>query len=499
MAWLPLGWRCLGVAEIEAFPCAVLARHYPDVTNMGDVLADDFLERVAALKPDVLVGGPPCQDFSVAGLRAGLGGHRGNLTLRWVQIIHASHARFAVTENVPGWLSVNKGHAFGAFIGGLVGHDTALLPPKQCGGRWTDAGMVDGPGGRACWRILDAQFFGLAQRRRRVFVVFCPANGADPAAVLFERKGLRGDPPARREAGQGTAPAPRVGVDGGGGHRSFAIGSHAGANSRPGSANGTDIAEEIAFALKADGQQGVAVAIADTVRSHPRPGSNSLGNVTLADPITTSEGKTYTHEGTTFRTHNLVFGGNNQSGPIDVAAGVNAHPGGRYDFETETFVTHALTGEGFDASEDGTGRGTPLVAAFMENVRSELRTSDVTDALKGAGGKPGQGYQAAVVGSAVRRLTVTECERLQGVPDGYTDVPFRGRPAADGNRYKALGNSFAVPVMRWIGERIEATEPGPAVMPAQAPVSESGAKKGGAIFESGATSPLSRKRAAKAR
>ena len=184
-AWHPLGWECVGVAEIEAFPCAVLKHHYPNVPNLGSVLADDFIDRVKALKPDVLVGGPPCQDFSVAGLRAGLKGDRGNLSLRWVEIIDAIRPLVSVTENVPGWFSVGGGHAFGAFLAALVGADTALVPPAKCGGRWTDAGMADGPGGRAAWRVLDAQFFSLAQRRKRVFVVASCSSGVRSRSGTF--------------------------------------------------------------------------------------------------------------------------------------------------------------------------------------------------------------------------------------------------------------------------------------------------------------------------
>jgi DNA (cytosine-5)-methyltransferase 1 len=367
VAWLPLGWKCVGAAERESAPCAVLAHHYPDVPNLGDVMAEDFLDRVAALGPDVLVGGPPCQDFSIAGLRTGIHGDRGNLTLRWVQIIHAARPDFCVTENVPGWLSANDGHAFGAFLAGLVGADTALVPPKKCGGRWTNAGMVAGPRGRAAWRILDARHFGLAQRRKRVFVVFCPRNGADSAQVLFEPPSLRGDTPPSREARERVAPTISARTQGGGGL-------------------GTDF----------DLDGGLMVAIAGTMRSN----------------------------------------GDAHSGFKDEA--------GLVPVSIETLQPLV-----------------PVAYAIQERAVSENLEN----------GPQGKGYQAdiaytlearnkvqSVAAQAVRRLTPRECCRLMGFPDDYLDIPYRGKPMADGQKYKMLGNSFAVPVVRWIGERIAAQD-----------------------------------------
>lgn len=358
VAFEPLGWRCVGVAEVDKAASRLLAQKYPDVPNLGDVTSPDFIARAAALRPDILVGGPPCQDFSVAGLRAGIDGDRGNLSLRWVEIIRAIRPSVALTENVPGWLSVSGGRAFGSFLAGLVGCGSCLIPPARAGRRWTDAGMAAGPEGRAAWIIRDAQYFGLAQRRARVFVVFCPENGADPAEILFERQGLRGNSPPRREARQGVAP-------------------------------------------DAQGRAGIG------------------------------------------------FGGGRTSGPVEQAACLTSH-GQRLDFEVETFVAHALRGEGFDASEDGTGRGTPLVPVQMP--------PDVAGTLKACGGKSGlpNGAEEAerLVPVAdrwgVRRLMPDECEALQGFPRGYT------AGQADGPRYKQIGNSWAVNVARWIGERIDA-------------------------------------------
>ena len=408
VAWHPLGWTPFGFAEIEAFPSAVLAHHYGSnmpgelwklsngVPNFGDL--NNFKEWPDAAI-DVLVGGTPCQSFSVAGLRKGMADPRGNLALTYLAIAERYRPEWLVWENVPGVLSSSEGRDFGAFIGGL-----AEL------------------GYHASWRVLDAQYvrvdgFGRAvpQRRRRVFVVGNSRDWRRSAAVLFEPESLSGNPAPRRQAGEGIAPTISARPTGGGGL-------------------GTD--------FDCDGVLIARTLLAKENDSHPFD----------LDTYIASTG--------------------------DISHCLNAGGMGRQDYETETVI--ALRADGFDASEDGTGRGTPLIAqphgtsnailtpnggragigvgavAFMENIRHELRTSEVTDALSTGGGKPGQGYPAALIeGWAVRRLTPRECERLQGFPDAYTDVPYRGKTAADGPRYKALGNSMAVNAMRWLGRRIQ--------------------------------------------
>jgi len=202
VAWKPLGWECLAVAEIEPFPSAVLAHHYPGVPNMGDITKVNWGQFEG--KCDVVIGGPPCQAFSVAGLRKSLDDERGNLSLEFIKTVNAIKPRWVVVENVPGWLST-KDNAFGCFLAGIVGADAPLVSPLERG-RWTDAGMVTGPERNAAWRILDAQYFGLAQRRRRVFIVASPRKGGNPAAVLFERYSLSRDSPPSRKKGERIAP-----------------------------------------------------------------------------------------------------------------------------------------------------------------------------------------------------------------------------------------------------------------------------------------------------
>lgn len=197
------------------FASAVLAERFPGVPNLGDMTDDGWMDRAAALGDiDVLVGGTPCQAFSVAGLRQGLHDSRGQLTLRFCEIANAANPAFVLWENVPGVLSDHT-NGFGCLLAGLAGEDDSLQPP---GGKWSDAGCVFGPQRTVAWRVLDAQHCGLAQRRRRVFALACPAaSGLDPCAVLFEFDGVRRDSAPSREAGEGAAAA----VEGGAGGSSY--------------------------------------------------------------------------------------------------------------------------------------------------------------------------------------------------------------------------------------------------------------------------------------
>lgn len=403
VAWHPLGWTPAWFSEIEPFPCAVLAHHYPDVLNLGDMTR--YREWPDA-PIDLLVGGTPCQAFSVAGLRHGLDDPRGNLTLAFLGVVERTRPRWVVWENVPGILS-DSDRAFGQFLDGLaeLGYGYA-------------------------WRVLDAQYFGVPQRRRRVFVVGYFGDWHPAAAVLFEPESLSGDSPPRRGTGEGITydVAPCIGASG----RGF---------ERTGDPRGNDAV--------------VANQVALPITTHCGSISQRDDDVNLIASAVTSKW----------------------------AKG----SGGPAGSECGNLVTHARRAEGFDASEDGTGRGTPIVAAPLSagnnansNAAGRRREDDenlvvgalrshpypgsdtlgalaceVADTLS-VGADQTTGFRGDVVATsmAVRRLTPRECSRLQGFPDDYTLIPYRGKPAADGPRYKALGNSMAVPVMRWIGERI---------------------------------------------
>lgn len=197
VAFAPFGWAPAWFSEIEPFPCGVLAHHFPSVPNLGGM--SDLPEKIrsgAVEAPDILCGGAPCQAFSVAGRRRSLDDARGNLSLTFCEVADAIDcvrgergldAAVVFWENVPGVLST-KDNAFGCFLGELVGADAPLSPGA---GRWPSAGVVAGPKRKAAWRVIDAQYFGVPQRRRRVFVVASARDGFDPAKVLFERARAR--------------------------------------------------------------------------------------------------------------------------------------------------------------------------------------------------------------------------------------------------------------------------------------------------------------------
>ena len=321
MGWHHLGWEPAFFSDIDPFPRAVLSHHYPDVPLHGDftTIGEDDYGSIG-----LLVGGTPCQSFSVAGLRGGMDDERGNLALEYLRLAKRKRPKWLVWENVPGVLSSNGGRDFGAFLGGLVelGYGFA-------------------------YRICDAQYFGVAQRRRRVFVVGCLGDWRRAAAVLFERESLSGNPPPSREAGERVAPAVTTGP--------------------PFSRTGNERVE--------------------------------------ADAMVP------------------VFPASN-----DVSKALMAH-GVRLDPETESFIAFHPT-------------------------QTPISNSNVCHAISA---NP-NATAAVAAGMKVRRLTPRECERLQGFPDDFTKIPYRNKPASycpDGPRYKALGNSMAVPVMKWIGERIE--------------------------------------------
>lgn len=339
VAWAPLGWTPVFNAEIDPRPCAVLNHHWSEVPNLGD-----FTKIETCPEVDLLMGGTPCQDFSIAGLRAGMGGDRGKLTLEFLQLAGRQRPRWLVWENVPGALLVDGGLAFGAFLGGLakLGYGFA-------------------------WRVLDAQYVrvdgyprAVPQRRRRVFVVGYLGDWRRAGAVLFERGCLSGHPAPGREAGPGSA----VAVEGG-----------------PGS-GGRVLANRV---IPFDTTQ----ITSDKNYSSPQAGDPCRPLAATTDfPAIAFEGG----------------------------------PGSRRE------VT-AYQDVGWSRWRNGLGP----ISSHDDNGTNPV----------------------AIGGDRPRRLMPVECERLQGFPDGYTAVPYRGKTMADSSRRFVLGNSIAINVLRWIGLRIE--------------------------------------------
>lgn len=522
-----IDWRWC--AEIDPFASAVLKQRFPHVPNLGDV------EKVKwdAVEPvDLLVFGSPCQSFSVAGKRLGLDDPRGNLALVALGVVARLRPRWFVFENVPGLLSSDGGRDFGAFLGAV----------GELGYGWA-------------YRTLDAQYFGVPQRRRRLFVV--GHTGGDwrvAASVLFEPESLSRNPPPSREEGQGAPGKSLCSTDGG-------------------------IDREDRHTL---------ISAAVTAKWHKGGGPAGDERYNLVAYDVTGTGP------------NMVSGGRE----TDIHTALRSRAPGHSEASTTTVIAHSLTAEGFDASEDGTGRGPPIIpllevgartgreghedvdglgvgdagdpmftlqggkqhgiaipvqnatrgksqnglgiggeamftldgasqhaVAFRENTRAEVKfvENGIAQSLTNGGGKPGQGFPAVMAiadpisaneartythegsnnfrlrncvqspmsftertrsdgrnleaqddlayalcnpGSggrthsrqlldsrmAVRRLMPIECERLQGFPDGFTLVTYRSKPAADGPRYRALGNSMCVNEVRWILTRIEMFE-----------------------------------------
>jgi len=360
VAWHHLGWTPTAFAEVEPFPAAVLQYHYPNVINHGDIKK---FKEWSDEKIDVLVGGTPCQSFSIAGLRKGLEDPRGNLMLTYLAIVGRYQPRWVVWENVPGVMSSGGGRDFGTFLGAL----------GKLGYGWA-------------YRILDSQWFGVPQRRRRVFVVGCFGNWECAAKVLFESESLsRNIMPVRKKEQDITANIAN-------GLRNSGIDADQLVDENfkiDGTMQFTKVNKPIAYSL-------------DSLSSNSMKSKNPVSGcneVDLSKALDTSRGLDPScNQGGMAVVHSVVA--------IDL-----------YNGTITRNVAVPLTNRA-----DGTGTGSTVMQS-----------------------------------NAVRRLTPIECERLQGFSDGYTAIPWRKKPASecpDGPRYKALGNSMAVPVMRWIGERI---------------------------------------------
>jgi site-specific DNA-cytosine methylase len=557
VAWHPLNWEPVAFSEIDAFPSAVLSHHYPNVPNWGDMTQFKIWPDADL---DLLVGGTPCQSFSVAGLRKGLDDPRGNLMLTYLAIADRYRPKWLVWENVPGVLSSNGGRDFGAFLGALgqLGYGFA-------------------------YRVLDAQFFGVAQRRRRVFVVGYLGDWRRAAAVLFERESLSGHPAPSREKRQKPAGtiAARFGISRNNAEECVATVSPSITGGPPFSRTGNERVEADALVVRgveigpSGGRYTDVVPTLDT-RAKDGPMRNQVGACVvdwrttqtendisptlktdlakMSGPCVLTEGLPDTVGTLCRQDHRGLDSQHQMAGYVVPVMRMTAF--GEYvedgtasamkarDYKSATdLVVQPVYISGIDNENNAhgadqptgplmkgspTGGGRPLPAVvFQQNCRDEVRLiggdGQTVGALQAQSGmkqtnyvafgaqnsasqglsasehitptldkskipgvvasfKCGQGAAARSIGyserfsptltsnaggnatpallahSAVRRLTPVECERLQGFPDGYTAIPYRGKPAdacPDSPRYKALGNSMAVPVMAWIGRRIQ--------------------------------------------
>ncbi|EJH2660462.1 Dam family site-specific DNA-(adenine-N6)-methyltransferase [Salmonella enterica] len=455
IAWEPLGMRPAWFSEIEPFPCAVLAERWPEVPNLGDmtkIAASVAANEVAA--PDLLVGGTPCQAFSIAGLRNGLEDERGQLTLSYVELANAIDDKrrergekeaIIVWENVPGVLS-SKDNAFGCFLAGLAGESRELQP---AGGKWTHAGCVSGPERTIAWRVLDAQFFGVAQRRKRVFVVASARKGFDPTEVLFEFESVRRDTPPRREPQTAVTADTGNGAEGGS-HWDNPANPHPTLN-QSNNIGGIGASNQEIFA-----QRGAGIVSAYRMTAFGEySGDGTASTVKARDyKDATDLAVTYSDISRTL----LSKSNDSMAEDLDTYA---IH--GTQDPDTNHELAHTLGRNHGQENAIITEPYTIAIRGREEGSTVEVRNDGTANALLTPnGGRAGMGVGAVGWGMQVRRLTPVECERLQGFPDNHTLIPWRGKDAADcpdGPRYKAIGNSMAVPVMRWIGERIAAVRP----------------------------------------
>jgi len=405
VAWEPLGWEPVAFAEIEPFPSAVLAHQFPAVPNLGDMTKHETW----SLKPgsiDLLVGGTPCQSFSVAGLRGGLSDPRGGLMLRYLGIAQRLRPRWIVWENVPGVLSSSGGRDFGAFLGAL----------GELGYEWA-------------YRVLDAQHVrthghprAVPQRRRRVFVVGCFGKIRRAAEVLFERESVRGNTSSRRETRQGAA-----------GDVAGSLGCRGGGN--------RDL----------DGHGAYIPEVCGTVSDGAHMGGGLNGQDVYSGRIIAQPVAFASNLGT--RGGDVYDDGSCPTVRVGSGIGIPSPPAVAFDARQSDVIDYGPISGPLDTDGQtigilqASGVVAPSLTASNDPSRSP-QSAEVTNQITAV-------YAAS---AAVRRLTPRECERLQGFPDDWTLIEWRGKPASDGPRYRAIGNSMAVNCMEWLGQRIADVE-----------------------------------------
>ncbi|WP_019518728.1 DNA cytosine methyltransferase [Faucicola boevrei] len=397
VAWKKLGWQCVGFSEIEPFPCALLDYHYPDIPNLGDVTKITEEQIKALGQIDLVVFGSPCTDLSVAGKRQGLKGQASGLFYDAIRIIEWARkhngCRFALWENVPGAFSSNKGADFAVVVRLLSGGRDIDTPKNG----WGNTGFALGKNGLTEWRVLDAQYFGLAQRRKRVFAITDFGDWTNRPPILLERESLSGVTTKSRKT-----------------------------------STQKDIPYAQRYFTKVDSSKfGLSVYCFET-RYDKNPIRECHGFVapTLTAAMGTGGGNIpFAATAYAFSTRGLAVKEQKEQSPTLTAC----------DYK-EPLSVFTIAGNviGRDNKHGGNHLG------LSDNQTSyTLTTSD---------------RHAVAYPVMVRRLTPVECERLMGFPDNYTQIPYRGKSAEEcpnSPRYKALGNSMATNVMLWIGKQID--------------------------------------------
>lgn len=426
-AWQPLGWECVGVSEIEPFPCAVLAHHYPDVPNLGDVtkITEQQIKDLGQI--DLIVFGSPCQNLSIAGNRKGFEGEQSSLFYAAMEVIkHAKRhckTRFALWENVPGAFSSNKGADFTEVVKHMAGLDDLDTPTNG----WGKEGAAVGDNGLLEWSVLDAQWFGLAQRRKRVFAIVDFGEWASRPPILLERESLRGDSAPSRETRQDFTADVRAGTEG---KSWYSVDTQ-----QP----PARLAHEIAPCLAAS----MYKEPPSVMQLPNEPYQQVVGALCARD--CKGVGNQYVAE------NKLVVDAVAIAGNIIGRTEGNGGNGNGFD---ESGACYTLTTNDRHAvafAEPRRARGCDVIA------NNEPWPTLPAHAGTGGGNVPMIAF-AANPNSVVRRLTPIECEKLQGFPPNFTKIPYRNKSADDcpnGPRYKALGNSMAVNVMAWIGQRVQ--------------------------------------------
>lgn len=384
VAWEPLGWEPIAFSEIEPYPCELLKQRFPDVPNLGDITKIDWSSYRG--KADIIVGGSPCQSFSIAGNCEGLKGESG-LMFEYIRAVREVMPRYFIWENVPGALSSEKGAAFGQLL-----HE------------------MDVCGYGLAWRVLDAQFFGVAQRRlgrcySRLVRCGCAEGkgdlAKDDASATLSTSNVQ------------TIFQPCMGFSGGNTAKAGSIGAQCEISpTLRGGSSGTNQVPDVVYALQGNmiGRSGKNCPQGDGI------------NEDLSFTLNTTDRHAVAY---------LPFN------PTQVTSKQNGN-NPQWDDPCHTL--------------SATDRPPHVICMADANAKAAI-DEDLSGTLK-VGGEPPIAAIEQPPRFVVRKLMPIECERLQGFPDGWTDIKFKGKPASDAARYKALGNSMAVPVMHWIGKQI---------------------------------------------